>query len=189
MAIAFESVPAGSLIVLPEDKIGPYVDRLMVIPKSVRAVAFSLKTGAYLGGLSKTYGIPENNVPLLSFLVLQILIGEKTFPQLSAMLSTDLKLPNDKAQKMAQEIERDLIVPIAGDLNRYLAEKNKKKGSMSEKMRSSEVQTADQVRSTKKAAPPTSAPSRRQSRPAANPQNILDLNKNRPGPKPPRIPR
>lgn len=62
--------------------------------------------------------------------MVQIFVGEKNFAQLPAMLSTELQLPNDKAQKMAAEIEKDVFGPVRGELDEFLRTQKQGKGSI-----------------------------------------------------------
>jgi hypothetical protein len=115
--------PLNSLLELKEDQRISYIENFFQTPPSVRQMLFSLKTGAFIRGLAKTYDLPDNKTSFISLLILKIAIGEKSLPQLAGILSTELQLPNDKAQKIAQEIERELFAPVALELNQYLKQK------------------------------------------------------------------
>lgn len=123
---SFQTIPSGAILLASESEQADYIDRLYTLPKKVFEITNSPGTGAYLRGLGKTYNTPESNVPMIAFLTLQVMIGEKSLAQLPSMLSTDLRLPNDKAQAMAKEIEKELFAPVMLELNQYLENRKKK---------------------------------------------------------------
>ncbi len=119
----FECTPSGSLLSQPSDQRLPYISYLVAMPESVHNLVASARTGAFLQGLSKTNNIPIEKTPQIAFIILRIAVGEKNLAQLGSILSTELQIPNDKAQAMAKEIEKELFAPIALELNQYLSQK------------------------------------------------------------------
>lgn len=123
MGIIYNSVPVGSLVTLPAARRRYYIDRVLSLPRTVRDMLFSPRTGAFTRGLAKGYGLPEKKSSRLALATLRIAVGEKTLAQLPSVLSTELRLANDQAQKMAQEIEEGLFKPVVNELNVYLEKK------------------------------------------------------------------
>lgn len=179
MGIVFQSTPLGSLQELPSEQRLPYLTLMENLPSHLKEIVSSGKTGAYLRGLAKSHQIQEQQIPILARIIFRTVVGDKTLAQLPALLSTELKIANDKAQKIAQEIERDLLAPVALELNQYLAQQKKKRGSMADKL-------AEQPKPAMRG--PHTAPSRFPRKPAA-PPNILNLKDNKKPPAPPPIPR
>jgi len=113
------SVPTGSLFGGPEAEARGYLLRLEELPKKVRVVLGDMKTGAFTRGLVKSYGLPEERSAPVAFDIMRIAMGTRSLASLPSLLSTNLRLPSDKAQKMAEEIERDLLAPIMPALQQY----------------------------------------------------------------------
>ncbi|MDP3997214.1 MAG: hypothetical protein Q8P73_01805 [bacterium] len=114
--IKYMSIPIESLLsrdVVEEKK---YINALNSVSGPLRSIIFSARTGAYLRGVGKTYSVSPALISSLSFIVLKICFGEITLSRLSVVLSSELKLSMDKAQKMALEIERDLFAPVMMEL-------------------------------------------------------------------------
>lgn len=131
----FKTIPAGSILMAPEANDNQGVDQLRSLPSSLQKMLASERTGAYIRGLTKTYDVPLEQAPQIAFMVLQIAVGEKPLGQLGGMLSSELKLANDKAQKMAQEIEKELFGPVMLEFNKYLQDKKAMKPGVMDKMR------------------------------------------------------
>ena len=125
----FETVPINASILLPEDKRHFYYAEFCVLPKNLQSVAGNLRTGSYIKGLMKNYGLQEPMGKQIALSLLPVIFGEKTLAQLASLLSTNAKLPNDKAQKMATEIERDLFAPVMLELNQYATSRKNQVGS------------------------------------------------------------
>lgn len=102
-------------------------------PESIQNMMYSENTGAFLRGLTKTFNLPADLTPKLAFKVVQVAIGEIELARLGSVLSSELKLPNDTAQAVAKEIEKELFVPYVLEWNAWLeklkreAEEAKKK--------------------------------------------------------------
>lgn len=120
---AYVSVPIGSLIRRTREEEARYFAEYDTLPEELKQLIKSPKTGAFVRGLLRNYQITVPAAATLAFRILQICFGEKSLMQLPSMLSMDLKLANDKAQKMAAEIERDLLAPVALELNQFLNQK------------------------------------------------------------------
>lgn len=176
---SFTTTPAGSLVILEEQEREPHILTLSKLPGSVRDLAVSPKTGAFVRGLVKQFQLRQDLATTVAFAIWRVLAGNTALAQLPALLSTELKIANDKAQKIAQEIERDLLAPVALELNQYLAQQKKKTGSIADKL-------AEQPRPAA-IRPQTTTP--RFPRKPATPPNILNLKDNKKPPTPPPIPR
>ncbi len=101
------------------------------LPRGIRDVASSPRTAAFIRGLTKIYNLPLEQGPTIAYIVLQIMLGEKTLAQLPTLLSSDLKIANDKAQAIASEIEKELFGPIMLTYNQFMqTRKNQPKQSM-----------------------------------------------------------
>lgn len=119
----YKTTPFGSMLTRDSIEQKQLLEASFTVPKRIKAMLISTETGAYLRGIIKSYYVPEEKAAQAAFGILQIVLGEKTLAQLPSLLSTELKLSNDKAQKMAQELEEDLLAPIMPELTKYLAEK------------------------------------------------------------------
>lgn len=129
-------MPIGSIYSRPESKSIGYLDIISNLPQAIKNLIISPKTSSYVRGLSKSYDIPEDQAPFIAFAILEIAIGKKAFAQLPAILSTELQLPNDKAQKMAAEIEKDVFGPVRTELDEFLREQKKRSESIVGKLTS-----------------------------------------------------
>ncbi len=164
MYLTYQTIPVSSLtIIKPEDR-GNYLTQVFLLPKKIQDVLFSDDTGAYVRGLGKSYDISEELQPTIAFAILELALGKKTFEKLPENLSTELKLPSDKAQKMTAEIEHDLFAPIKEELDAFL-----KRGT-SKKSPSAPV-TAQPPSNTQQPNKQTTAPKPK----PAQAQNVLDL--------------
>lgn len=121
------STPIGSLVNRSPEEESRYLDLVGRLPKSLSRMVFSGVTGSFLRGLAKDFGVSPEQSPKLAFAVLQIAVGEVPLAKLGSTLSGELKLPNDKAQAVAREIEKELFTPVMLELNDFLAKQ--KQGS------------------------------------------------------------
>jgi hypothetical protein len=141
------------------DQISTLVNKL---PKSVRDMLASPQSASFIRGLTKAYKLSQEQGQTIAYAVLQVALGEKTVAQLSSVLSTEIPLPNDKAQKIAKEIEGDLFVPIMPELIKYLERKKSGVETASEKTISSSaslgVKNVLNLKDQKKAPPPPPMP-------------------------------
>lgn len=162
MPTDFISIPFEALIKRPEAEEAQYIEQLSQLPKNVRAIVTSARTGSFLRGVLKTNDLLSlDNSVALSMIVIEICFGKKTLAQLPSMLSTDLRLANDKAQKMASEIERDLFAPIILEYNEFLANKRKQTGSTTASAQSSGAHNVlDLKNNSTPPAPPPIPPTR-----------------------------
>lgn len=115
----YKSKPLGSVLTRPSTEQDRLIEKSFTLPRSVRNLFVSERTGAYIIGLAKAYKLSTDHAPVIAFIVLRIGFGDKVLAQLPSLLSTELKLPNDKAQKMAREIEEDLFGPVRKELEEY----------------------------------------------------------------------
>ncbi|MEX1997365.1 MAG: hypothetical protein WEA04_01680 [Candidatus Andersenbacteria bacterium] len=160
----YKSRPVGSLLTRERSEEERYLNELPDLPPSLISLLMSAKTGAFIRGLVRNYDLALEKAAMIAFMVLQISFGEKTLLQLSTMLASDLQLPLEKAQSMAQEIERELFAPIMLELNAYLTQKRKITGGST-------------------STPVSSSPSA-----AGGARNVLDLKSQPRPPQPPAIP-
>lgn len=108
--------PFGSLILQPEETHDETINNWAKLPEKMRSVTSSARTAAFLIGLSKNYGIETNKLGIVSWAVFLVSLGDLKLSQLAATLSSEVPMPNDKAQAMAVEIERELFAPLALEL-------------------------------------------------------------------------
>lgn len=120
---SFHALPIGSIYAYEEKMSVGYLSIAQDLPVAIKGLIASTETASYIKGLSRTYDIPEDNQPAIAFAILEVAIDKKTFAQLPAILSTELQLPNDKAQKMAAEIEKDVFGPVRAELDEFLSRK------------------------------------------------------------------
>lgn len=116
----YTTVPIGSLVLHDLAEADRYMNFLSALTPGLVNIVMSDTVGAFLRGLAKEFGLPNENVPQLAFAVLRVAVGEIELPKLGATLSSELKLPNDKAQAMAKEIEKELFSPVMLELNQWL---------------------------------------------------------------------
>src|SRR3989338_4077896 len=115
----FSNTFIESLVNLQESDRLRYLALIFTMPEKIRSILFTAETASYIRGFLKAHDIPLNYTETLSISIICILTGEKTLAQLPAILSTELKLPNDKAQKMAAEIEKDVFGPVKKELDEF----------------------------------------------------------------------
>lgn len=116
-------IPLDCLLCLPPTESDNYVTKATTLPKNTYNLFSSARIGSYIVGLTKHHDLPLEKTSVISFLTLQVALGERTLAQLPAALSAELQVANDTAQKIAKEIENDLFTPIMMELNNYLAKK------------------------------------------------------------------
>lgn len=135
--LSFLGYPIGAGMVWGAQRWDQITELVNEVPKSVRGMITSPHSASFIRGLVKTYKLSPEKVPLIAYAVLQVALGEKTLAQLSSVLSTEVPLPNDKAQKIAKEIEEDLFAPIMSELTEYLERKKSGIETASKKISSS----------------------------------------------------
>lgn len=113
------TIPIGSLLTLPEQESDPYFKKVAAMPDRIKNLMTAFSTGAFIRGVAAAYNILSDRVPRIAIQITKIAVGEKRLAQLPSLLSTELKLPNDKAQAMAREIEEDLFGPVRKELEEY----------------------------------------------------------------------
>lgn len=128
----YKSIPLGSLVVFPENE-SKYLDRLVEMPPGLADLLMAPKTGAFLRGIVRNAIIDLAKAPDLAYIVLKVGMGEVLMAKLAATISGLLQLPNDKAQKMAAELEHDLFAPVAVELNQYLETKKQQDKAIANK--------------------------------------------------------
>lgn len=116
----FESQPNGSLLTINELERPPYIKGLVAMPVSVHKMVSSPATGSYIRGLTKTFNLPPMAGPQIALQVLAVATGLKRLADLAGLLSSVLKIANDKAQAIASDIEKELFAPVMLDYNKYL---------------------------------------------------------------------
>lgn len=115
------SHPVGSLIRQPEEVERRYLDAFFEMPHSLQNMLFSRRTASYIRGLVKTYDVPLDQSHRIAFIVMRVAVGEIELAKLAGVLSGELKLANDKAQRLAKDIEKELFAPVMKDFNEWLA--------------------------------------------------------------------
>lgn len=124
----FFSTPFGSLTSLDRSQRKQYLQPFNSMPSHVQEMLQDLKTGSFFRGLAKQFRLPLDQAEKLAFAVLRVAVGEIELAKLGVTLSAELKLPNDKAQAIAKEIEKELFAPVMLELNQFL-EKQKKQST------------------------------------------------------------
>jgi len=119
--LLFTSIPANSLLLVPEEERTNYLDKALLLPIKLQDVIFSMDTGGFVRGMAKSYDVDMNLSPNIALAILFVAIGEKTFAELPTIFSTELGLSSDIAQKMASEIEHDIFDPVRSELDGFLA--------------------------------------------------------------------
>lgn len=113
----FMTIPIGSLLMLSEAESDPYFDKIAAMPAPLKDVMTSVNTGAFVRGLTKAYGLPLEKARDIALVVVRVVTAAVPLRQMAGALSRIL--PLTAAQKMAQEIERDLFGPVRGELEQY----------------------------------------------------------------------
>lgn len=119
----FESTPNGSLLTITEFERPPYIKGMVAMPDSVHKMVSSPSTGSYIRGLTKTFNLPPTAASQIALQVLAVAAGLKRLADLAGLLSSVLKIANDKAQAIAGDIEKELFGPVMLDFNKYLQAK------------------------------------------------------------------
>lgn len=117
----FETTPLGSLLAVPAAERFPHIKNIVAVPDSIHNMLASTTTGAYVRGLTKTYNLPLAYAPQVALQILMVATGNKKLSDLGSLLSSELKMANDKAYAIAREIETELFTPVMLDLNTFLA--------------------------------------------------------------------
>ncbi len=168
----YKTSPVGSILLLEETERSAALDTYMTLPQSVKKMVASSNTGAFIRGLVKAHKLAPETAPSIALFVLQVAIGERSLAQLAATFSSELQIPNDKAQQISNEIEKELIAPISIDLNDYLSTKKKNQKSIKNAVSNNNAPNPS----------PGNAP------PTDQPQNMLDLKNIKRPPAPPPVP-
>ena len=154
MSITLNDVPIGSLVELSDQEREGYLGLVFTVPSGAREVLFSDKTSAFVRGLVKNYNIQEAGRQAISLAILKVVIGKISFVQLPSVLSTEAKLPNDQAQKIAKEIEADLLKPVRAELDEFWAKRNEDKPIMEAEKRAAEGGARNVLNLKKEQKPP-----------------------------------
>ncbi len=131
LELSLLTIPSASFLIRPESEDRQYTKAMRILSGSLKKMLSDDKTGAYIRGLAKSFNISDDNVPPISFTVLRVGVGELPLAKVAATLSSELKIPNDAAQKMAAELEHDLFAPVAVELNQYLASRKQEQTASS----------------------------------------------------------
>jgi len=123
MGIVFTSVPINAVMAIPADRRHDYRVSALETNGPIRQMIVSPRTGAYLRGLAKSHQLPEKTAVTIAFVVLQVAIGEVPIAKISGLLSSHLKLPNDQAQDLATELERDIFASLSLEIGKQAASK------------------------------------------------------------------
>lgn len=117
-------IPVLSLIRQNEEVSEQIRPQLAQLPINIRTMLCDEKTAAYLRGLGRNYNLSPSKITQLGFIVLKVGIGKLPIPKLSGVVSAELQLSMVDAEKISQEIEHDLIAPIALELNDFLQKRS-----------------------------------------------------------------
>lgn len=116
----YKRTPFGSNLLLPPEQREELLEAFFILPPAVKQMVISFKTAAYLQGAMRSYDLPDDQTPKLSLIVFRVALGLKPLGQLPVLISSELGVPNDRAQALATEIERDLFAPIMMEYNNYV---------------------------------------------------------------------
>lgn len=159
--IGFKTYPIGAGMAQPAerwDQLSRLVDHT---PQPLLDMVSSPQTAAFIRGVAKTYNLPAEQGITIAYAVLRVALGELKLPQLAQVVAKETGLAQTPATALAQEIEKELFVPVMTELSR--------------------VVQPPAPRTPPASPPPNTA--------AGGARNVLDL-KNKPNPPlPPAIPR
>lgn len=161
MAIEYTSVPIGSFIDQPAETRIYYWQKIFMLPETARKMLVNVNTGAGIRGICRNYGFPLTQSQQIALVIVRLAIGEMKFSQLAGFLSASMSLPNDKAQRMAREIEQDLFGPIRQELEAHRAKEKKEKPAAQAQVKAEES-GANNVLNLKKESQPPVPPWRKQ---------------------------
>lgn len=119
----YKTIPIGSLLILSEEEAQSALEAARSLPPNLKALIISEKSGAYIRGLVRAGGLPPQAAQRLALIILRIVIGELSLPQLSSLIASDFRVGQDVAQAMAKDIEKELFGPVMMELNQYLEAK------------------------------------------------------------------
>lgn len=119
--LLFSTIPANSVILLPEDQRSGYLSKIITAPEKIRDLAFSDDTGAYIRGLAKGSKITPDDTPKIALSILEVFIGNKDIADLSTLIAQKTGIDADAALTIASEIDQDLFAPIQGELDAFWA--------------------------------------------------------------------
>ncbi|MCE9643236.1 MAG: hypothetical protein K8Q97_02795 [Candidatus Andersenbacteria bacterium] len=122
--LLFSTIPANSVILLPEDRRSGYLSKIIAAPEKIRDVAFSDDTGAYIRGLTKGSKITPDDAPKIALSILEVFIGNKNISDLSTLIAQKTGVGMDIALNLASEIDQDLFAPIQGELDAFWAQQS-----------------------------------------------------------------
>ena len=100
------SIPSGSMMSRPQREATALIQSSGDVPKSVRDMISSLKTGAYIRGVATQFRLSSEKIPVIAFAILRVAYGKIALAQLSSTLSSELKLSSTVAAKISREIEK-----------------------------------------------------------------------------------
>ena len=123
----FLGSPTGAgLVMTPLDEREDYIRRLVTLPDGLLRMLGSGTTPAFIRGAVKQFKLEESMVPAAAFLTLKVAVGKLELSELGRTLASELKIPEEKAQGMAKEIEKELFGPVMRELNESLENRKKK---------------------------------------------------------------
>ncbi len=118
---SFASNPLGSLrLVKDPQQREKYLEGFLAMPFPLARSFDNPAVGAFIRGSAKRFNIPVEQAPQISLAVFRAALGEIPLAKLGVILSAELKLPNDKAQSLAKELEKELFTPIMLEFNAFL---------------------------------------------------------------------
>jgi len=147
------SIPLGSLVRHPEEE-DYYLNLFKKMPAAARRIVTSSTTGAFIRGLLISYKLPAEGVSFISFLILQVVAGEIKSGQVAGQISSKLSLANDKAEAIANEIERDLVGPIKTELEEFWAKRKNEEPARQAQTRATEGGARNVLNLKKENQPP-----------------------------------
>ncbi len=120
----YKSTPIGSLITKSNEEGEHYIQKMMSMPPKLVTLLMSSNTGAYVVGLTRAYKLEPSLGSVIAFNILKIVHGDLALDQLSLTLASELQITLENALKMADEIDRDLFLPIQSELDAFWVRKN-----------------------------------------------------------------
>jgi hypothetical protein len=117
----------GAMAVLDDVRRAQLREKFSKTTGGVRKLVLSQESIPFLRGLARTHNVPDDKVPKLALGVLYVALGEWPLSNLAAGLSSTMGIPNDVAQKVAAEIEKELFAPIMLEFNKFLEKQRQPK--------------------------------------------------------------
>lgn len=117
----FFSIPSGSMARIEDrEERQRYLDAFNALPKELMAVVNDAKIGAWLRGVATANNLPVEQSADIARVVLEVVCGMIRPDEMAKALSERLKVDRALGARISGEIEKELLAPVALELNQFL---------------------------------------------------------------------